>query len=232
MQNKPVRKNSFSKPKVDKTDPARFRRTTRLTWHLMEASRKLGRGPPNVKAKKVAELVLEKIPTDLNIIHSEKNRLFRRSAHNALLYKKPIGPMQCAERCNLAIALLNASGVKSWLARVIYLERKTKTWHFHDYAEFVSGERVYTLVFGTKPDGRGDYTIIPDAVEQVFKGSNPVVFRATDSKQIGGVDSWATYKAYSRKLNQSFTKEMVKNRRRLDLLIREGIIPQEALWHI
>jgi hypothetical protein len=228
---KPI-KRPFSKPRVDKTDPARFRRTTRATWHMREASRKMGRGPPLAKAKKVAELVLERIPSDSSIRGAEKKRMFRRSAHQALLYKKPIGAMHCAERCNLAIGLLNASGVKSWLARVVQLDRGKKQWHFHDFVEFASGEKIYTITFETTSASKGGYIILPQSVEENFRGSNPIVFRAADSKQIGGVDNWATYREYTAKLTKNLVKEIDKNQRRINLLVRNGLIPQEALWHI
>lgn len=217
------------------TSVERFKRTCRITPVISTAASSFT-GSPSTKAQKIAFTVLQKLPVSELIKGVEKKRLFRRTAENAFVNKKVIGPMHCAERCNLAISLLNASGVKAWLARVLVPSKglgETK-WMFHDVVEFAEDGVVKTLVFDNLrlPQGvseKYNFNILQGPIEDLFKFKSPLVFRAIDSKQIGGVGDWNEYKKYSAKLSSfsGLIKENEKNRRRINLLIKEGLIPKE-----
>jgi len=225
--------------KPEQNSIERFKRTSRITHHISRVTATL-KGSPSTKAERIALTVLRRLPIDESIEGVEKKRIFRRTAEHALLKKRAIGPLHCAERCNLAIALLNASGVKAWLARVFVtpkVEGSNKLkWHFHDFVEFVEEGRVKTLVFDSLfvPKGVADrfnYDILSGTINSVFPKNHSFVFRAADSKQIGGVGNWNEYKKYSKRLDtrDGLVGELAKNKRRIDLLIKEGIIPKEVM---
>lgn len=84
--------------KPARTDPARFRRTTRAGPRINEFAARL-MGTEQQKVKQVAEKVLEQLPNSDLITSLEKQRIFRREAETAMKQKKPIGSFHCAERC-------------------------------------------------------------------------------------------------------------------------------------
>ena len=226
----------LEKPRANSIE--RYKRTTRITPIVSRIGSSVV-GTPQEKVKQVALMVLKKLPLNERVLNVEKKRIFRRNAESALMRQSPIGSWHCAERCNLAIALLNASGVKSWLARVLVMPDmlKAKGWQFHDVVEFADGKNVKHLMFDNK--GLIDdfsYAILPGAVDSVNNSASRdvVVFRAVDSKQIGGVGNWNEYKKYTNRLDtlNGLVGEINKNKRRIDLLIREGIIPEDALFYM
>jgi len=225
------------KPTVNSIE--RFKRTTRLTPIVSRFGYSII-GTPQEKANQVALKVLEKLPISEEIKGMEKKRIFRINAENSLMRRNAIGAYHCAERCNLAIALLNASGVKAWLARVLVMPEKkvkgTTNWHFHDVVEFSDGKKVNHLMFdNNKLDNNFSYAILSGAVDFNKNSSRTqIVFRGADSKQIGGVGNWNEYQKYSKKLDspKGIVNEFDKNKRRIDLLVHEGIIPENALFYI
>jgi hypothetical protein len=76
-----------------------------------------------------------------------------------------------------------------------------------------------------------NYHIYEGSVDKSIKHSNFVVFRGADTKQIGGVGSWGEYEKYENRLNKEgvMQKEIEKNKRRIQLLIKAGIIPKEVV---
>lgn len=224
-------KNPLFKLKVraSKTSLERFRRTARSAPAIAKRAESI-KGPALSRATKVANIVLERIPIDWGLC-SGKKRLFRRNAASAILKKKPIGFLHCAERCNLALSLLNASGVKSWLAREMILvtdEAGKQKWHFHDYVEFFANDEVHTLVFHALKPVIDTYAIFDGPMEKIRGNKNSYIFRGADSQQIGGVASWREYEAFGRKMRQNPKNEVAKNERRMELLVAEGLIPSEA----
>jgi hypothetical protein len=141
--------------------------------------------------------------------------------------KKAIGPMHCAERCDLALALLNAAGIKSWLARVLIIDHKSKKCEFHDYVEFTANKGgVCTLAFTNHKGTNMNYVMIDGPVELSMSAVGKLVLRAIDSKQIGGTGNWEEYKRFERRLlDRGLQREMKKNERRIELLQTEGLMP-------
>lgn len=224
--------------KPSSTSIERFKRTTRITPAISNVAR-FFEGTPQRRVEQVALSVLLRIPFDESIKGIEKKRVFRRNADTALFKKKAIGCIHCAERCNLAIALLNASGVKAWLARVLVIPEKKvmiKTnWQFHDFVEFEQEGRVKLLVFdNTSSAARYNYAIFSGTVDSAFKRIPSIVFRGADSKQIGGVGNWHEYEKYSKRLDDPkvLFVEINKNKNRVDLLLDEGIIPTSVKGYI
>ncbi len=211
--------------KVAKTDPARFRRTTRAN-HLVHEFAAQVKGDSFQKAEQIAKKVLEQIPGSDTIKVIEKRRIFARGAGIAMAEKKPIGPFHCVERCNLALALLNASGVKSWLARVIVFNRKIKKVEFHDYVEFSAGGGVCTLMFTNHKGTDKNFVVLEGPVELSVHSVGNMTLRALDSKQIGGTGNWNEYKRFERRISgMGFYREIKKNERRIELLQKEGLMP-------
>jgi len=214
--------------KSARTDPARFRRTTRVNPKIKEMAASF-MGSERHKVEQIAKKVLEQIPPSNTINQVEKQRIFRRGAEVTIKQKKPIGPFHCAERCNLALALLNAAGVKSWLARVFVFIPKTKKFIFHDYVEFSHRGGVSTLVFTNNLGTSKNHVIFEGPVEASIGAVGSYVFRAVDSKQIGGIGNWEEYERYNKKLRINYLKEVEKNYRRIGLMQREGLMPPSFL---
>lgn len=220
--------------RVSNNSLERFRRTARVTPPIAKRAETI-KGTAENKANKIGNIVLQRIPIDWRVCKN-KLRLFRRNSAQSLLKKKPIGFMHCAERSNLAISLLNASKVKAWLAREMILTKNSKgeeKWHFHDYVEFYSKERgLFTLVFTAFKPSIDTYAIFKGPMENLRNSKKSLIFRGADSKQIGGIGNWKEYEKYTKKLNWDPKKEIQKDRNRIDLLAREGVIPRAALGEI
>jgi hypothetical protein len=226
-----------SKPSSNSIE--RFKRTTRITPFVSKVGSHF-QGTPQQKARNIALVVSKRIPLDEDITWFERKRVFRRNAHDSLMHQKAIGFAHCAERCNLAIALLNAAGVRAWLARVIMVpEKRVKgkiNWHFHDVVEFMDGKHISRIMFDNiVSEGVLGHIVLPGAVDSKYEGiHSPIVFRGADSKQIGGVGNWEEYKKYSKRLDKpsGLASEINKNKRRIELLVKEGIIPEDALLYL
>jgi len=75
-------------------------------------------GAELMKAEDITKFVLQKTPVIPNW-ETKKGRI--GSAHRVLKGRKDHIPSVCFDRCNLAIGLLNAAGIKSWLVREVAL---------------------------------------------------------------------------------------------------------------
>jgi hypothetical protein len=118
--------------------------------------------------------------------------------------------------------------VKAWLARVVYPTEGS--WRFHDYVEFANARgKVNTLIF-IHSEGVPDSSLVLNfPVEKMFPQKTPYIYRGADSKQIGGVGNWKEFLKFSRSVGANPELQMKKNRARIELLVKEGIIPKEAL---
>jgi len=141
---------------VKPANALKFRRTSRPNKLISRLST-FFYGSEAEKARQIADYVIHQIPVNEQINVLEKKRLFRVRAADSVKAKNPVGVFHCAERCNLAISILNEAGVKSWLARVVYPHEKS--WRFHDYVEFSSGGKVHTLGFVNYGKGIPDNAI-------------------------------------------------------------------------
>jgi len=97
---------------------------------------------------------------------------------------------------------------------------------------YTKGEGIHTLTFTALRPVIDTYAVFDGPMEQVRNSKNSLIFRGADSKQIGGVGNWEEYEKYTRKLDWDPKKEIEKNKRRLELLTREGLIPTQALKDI
>ncbi|VVB75083.1 Uncharacterised protein [uncultured archaeon] len=224
-------------PKPARTDIQRFRRNTRVFGKVSALSAGVKGENAKQKVEQVADLVLKKIPIDWRI-GVDKMRLFKRSAEQAAMGKKHIGCLHCSERCNLAIGLLNSLKVPAWLAREIYFNQDKKKWEVHDYVETVVKGEVHTLVFHSLQNVLDSYAVFEGPFEDVavvkahaakYKAFH---FRGADSQQIGGVSHWKQFEQFTSRLRENPTKEIEKNKRRVQLMIKEGIIPEEVDYQI
>jgi len=233
--------------KPEKNDPNRLRRISRPTPSIIEAA-KMFSGSDKKKVMEAATLALVKLPQDFSL-GLEKERVFKRNAEQATKSRLPIGRLSCAERCNLAIALLNAAGIKAWLARGISIGTLGKELHFHDFVETMIDGKVHTLLFrSTKPmvlrgkvqkplfsntgSTLDSYDIRFGSVNKLFPERGLLILRGADSKQIGGVGKWRELERFVKKLKKNPTAEKEKDKRRLALMLSEGIIPNEAMEQI
>jgi hypothetical protein len=221
------------KPKKHAVPPKgsqKYRATTRQTPLVKETAKKF-RGPPLKKAERIGEFVLERIPTQVGM-GFERKRIFRASADSALRNKRAIELMYCAERSNLAISLLNAAGVKAWLARGLIFEKNAagEKWYFHDTVEFSVGGKVYSLDFLDDINHAGNVApkIRAGPVEEHPHRPDVIVFlRGADSHQLRA-RNWADYNKFSKRFIKNPYRELRNDLRRIDLLASTGIIPKRA----
>jgi hypothetical protein len=221
------------KPKKHAIPPKgnqKFRATSRQT-PLVKETGKIFRGPPLTKAQQIGEFVLKKIPTQIGL-GFERKRIFRVSADSSLRNKRAIELMYCAERSNLAIALLNGAGIKSWLARGLIFEKNIagEKWYFHDTVEFSIKGKIYSLDFLDDVNHTEYVTpkIRVGPVEDHPHRNDVVVFlRGADSKQLR-VRNWTEYNNFSTRFLKNPFRELRNDLRRIDLLGNNGIIPKNT----
>ncbi len=224
-------------PKPTCTDIQRFRRNTRVFEKVSALSRNIKAESAKLKVEQIADLVLKKIPIDWRI-GVDKKRLFKRSAEQAAMGRKHIGCLHCSERCNLAIGLLNSLKVPSWLAREVFYNAERKKWEVHDYVETVVKGEVHTLVFHSLENVLDSYAVFDGPFERIpvvksnAKKYKTLHFRGADSQQIGGVSHWKQFEQFTSRLRENPAKELEKNKRRVQLMIKEGIIPEEVDYQI
>ena len=225
-----MRPKSLGK-KPSKQSPERLKRTARVT-KTMRAHVKDFKGSELSRAEQVANLILRRIPFEGADAKTHKKTMFRKSAEQSLEPFNRAGALQCAERSNAVIALLNAAGINAWLVREIkYYTRedlpdKRKEWYFHDFVEMEVGGRLKTLMFHTAPPVIDSYIIEDGPADRIFRGDHSYAMRAADSKQIGGIANWAEFKKYAKSFTKNMPKQIEKNERITELLIKEGIIPK------
>jgi hypothetical protein len=219
------------KPKKHAVPPKgnqKFRATSRQTPLIKETAKSF-KGPPLKKVEQIGEFVLKKIPTQVGL-GFERKRIFRASADSSLRNKRAIELMYCAERSNLAISLLNASGVKAWLARGLIFEKNVagEKWYFHDTVEFSVKGKVYSLDFLDDINHVGNVApfIREGPVEEHPHRNDVVVFlRGADSHQLRA-RNWADYNKFSKRFIENPYRELRNDLRRIELLGNNGIIPK------
>jgi len=205
-----------------------LRATTRMTPLVRDTSRRF-RGTPLDKAGQVGKFVLEKIPTQIGL-GFERKRIFRASADSSLRNSRAIDLMYCAERSNLAIALLNGAGVRSWLARGLIFEKNVsgEKWYFHDTVEFSVKGKVYSLDFlDDLESGKVAPRIRSGPVEDHPHRNDVLIFlRGADSRQLRA-RNWGDYIRFSNRFIKNPNRELRNDLRRIDLLGNSGIIPRQ-----
>jgi len=209
------------------TGAEKMRRATRGTPLVQKVAATFS-GEERKKAEDIMKFVLSKTSGGKRI-GLKKGAI--GTSHKMLTGTIRHEPVVCFDRCNLAIGLLNAAGIKSWLAREISLGSNAK-WEIHDYVEASIGGQVHTLAFGYDPiEERLYHLVIPkpahEAIESTFGAG--MFLRGADSANIGGVKSMKEVTSFRNRLEDSlkFKLEREKNKRRVDLLVKEGIMPND-----
>jgi hypothetical protein len=190
-----------------------------------------------IKVGLIAKEVLKRIPFDQfkysSSMHAEGKRIKESIASKAaksLSKKRSIGYFHCVERCNAALGLLRKAGVKCWIARQVYFELNSGRFKIHDYVEFFDGGKVRTLGFGISADGLDFFKVFNHSADHFFSGvlgNNKHIFRGVEGSQIGGASSYKKLKQFLR--NPLSLKELGKDARRIELLVKAGLIPSEAV---
>ena len=154
-----------------------------------------------------------------------------RSADRILTKKEKFSGNICIDRCNLAVALLNASGIKSWLARQIVVEQHGASfkWRVHDFVETVVGGKIHTVLFG-RDLGKDYFNIVAGPANKNVKGLGSYFFRGVDSNHIGGVKDNISLKKLMERVDKKgfFDEEVNVDKKRIDLMVREKLIPKEV----
>jgi hypothetical protein len=209
-----------------KTNPERFRRTTRVTPRIKAIASSF-KGTNEAKAWQIIEFVMKQRPYNTEQPASNKKVLFRKNADRLAAKVEPADVLHCAERCTLALALLNASGIPAWLARQISLRRGIERAEFHDYVELFINGKVHTMIFQNKFG-----TLYSGTAKTNVHERQGIFYRAADLKQISGIDSSKKYEEFRKKFVKNFSKELEKNDTRMRRLVSEQIIPSEAYHQI
>ena len=172
------------------------------------------------KAKQISLFVCKTIPLSKEKKAFEKMRVFKRSADSAVRRNHDISSLPCIERSNLAIALLNASGLNAWLARCLWVGAENKL-KIHDTVEFVVDGNIYSLNFFSGP------RITKGTANNSFKLDNPLVFlRGVDTAHIGGAKNWPKFKSFAERYVRDEIKELTnRDLKRLEMMLSDHIIP-------
>ncbi|MFA6268201.1 MAG: hypothetical protein WCW13_00770 [archaeon] len=182
----------------------------------------------------VGDEVLKRLPVRASTNSAKKHELSKSLSRKAADSFKGVelSPLHCLERCNLALGLLRKLKVPAWLARQVYLDTSSYDFRLHDYVEFFSEGKVKTLVFGYSPEGRDYNHIFPFAANKIHPdgGIGSVVFRGVDGSQIAGVVDSKKLRIFL--INPINSKQATKDRKRIELMVKHGVIPKEALSQI
>lgn len=213
-----------------KINPKKLMGKSRVTPLVRWVSMKIP-GTGMHKVSKIAEKVLLQLTYDPYSIQKRKN-ILKRDANANLKKPRTVNFLHCTDRCNLAIALMRASGTKTWLAREMHFDLMSKKYEFHDYVEFFMNGKVHTLVFGEKLGAGAYYDIAEGPAHKNYGDLMSQVFRGADAEQIGGAINYGKYKAFAKNLDKNPLKQSQKEERRFALLVESGIIPKEAVEQI
>jgi len=212
---------------------ARAIRTTRASKRVRASARQIVKiaGPDKTKvAEEIAKFVLKKVPlsvsrgVDIDFAKMKFRRSFSKKAEQTLANDSTTGLMPCIERCNLALSLFRKAKIPAWLTREIFFEPPSISPRVHDYVEFFTGGKVRTLALGFGLESQSDMYKIYDApMKDTGFGK---IFRGIESSQIGGAKSYKKYLAFAKEAFSS--KQALKDKKRLELLVASGVIPKEA----
>ena len=202
---------------------AKLRKESKLTVGVREHAKKF---QGNQKDRAIA-ISKEVLSHTLFTSEATMRKKFH-SAHRILTRKERYNDNVCIDRCNLALGLLNAAGIKSWLARQVVFEVKgtNASWRIHDFVEAVIDDKLHTISFGRSLDS--DYYGLKEGpVERVIGGGT--FLRGIDSSHVGGVKDLETLRRFIKRVNGKsfFQREKVENSKRIDLMVKEGLIPKE-----
>lgn len=231
----PKKTRSFSASKA-----AKLSRGGRVTKALLKP---LMRNLPekaytNLVVTNIAQLVLKKIPVDTikysGPVATKKRfgKSFSMKAERALSTPgNSVSSFHCVERCTVALALMRKAKIPCWLARQVVTDYATGKRRVHDFVEYFANGKIQTLGFGFDVRGRSDFVRYPHVSDKIVAESGAVipisfVLRGIDSSQIAGVTSQKKLKRFLK--NPSSGKELLKNSRRLKLLVESGVMPKEA----
>jgi hypothetical protein len=201
----------------------RVRHGSKLT-SLVRRHAKQYKGDDSTRAKAIATEVIKRTLFTPNSTIRKKYR----TAHNTLSRHKKLNDNICIDRCNLAIGLFNAAGIRSWVARQVIFEIRGTSGKFmlHDFVEAVIDGKIHTIYFGRNLDK--DYFDIKKGPANKVVGEGKY-YRGVDSSHLGGIRDVASFKTYVAKMNRKdfFEKENLENKKRLEFMIKEGLIPEE-----
>jgi hypothetical protein len=220
-----MRPKKFGK-KPEKTSPERFRRTTRVTSRIKNIANSF-KGTDVEKARQIINFVMHQRPHDPILSETRKKLIFKKNADKLAARREPADLLHCAERCTLALALLNSVKIPSWLVRQINFKRGIHKAEFHDYVELFINGRVHTIQFFKKHG-----VIIPGIAQKVVHYESSFFFRGADSKQIEGIDSYRKYEKFRKNFENSIVTGLNQDYDRINLLVKNGIIPKEAYKEI
>ncbi len=82
-----------------------------------------------------------------------------------------------------------------------------------------------TLAFTNNNSGHQDYVLFEGSANLTIGRGHPLVFRALDSKQIGGVGNWKEFERFEKRLLTNPQEEIAKNHRRMELMHSHGLMP-------
>ena len=143
-----MRPKRFGK-KPEKTNPERFRRVARVTPRINVIASGF-KGTNIQKADQIIKFVMKQRPINLFYEYPNKKKIFRQSADILAEKKDYADVLHCNERCTLALSLLQAAKIPSWLVRQINLAKGIENAEFHDFIETFIDGKVHTIQFSRK----------------------------------------------------------------------------------
>ena len=201
----------------------RLRQESKATSKVRDVAKRF-RGTEIEKAEQIAKRVIS------HTLFTPESTLRKRfhSANRILTRKRAFNDNVCIDRCNLTIGLLNAAGIKSWLARQVVFEihGTSGSWKIHDFVESIIGGKIYTIYFGRNLDL--DYYGLKKGPAEELLG-NGTILRGIDSSHVGGIKDLQTLKSFIQKVNRKgfFEREKKINEKRIEFMIAHGLIPKE-----
>ncbi len=201
----------------------RLRQESKATSKVRDVAKRFS-GNEREKAEQIAKRVIS------HTLFTSESTLRKRfhSANRILTRKKAYNDNVCIDRCNLAIGLLNAAGIKSWLARQVVFEMHgvSSGLRVHDFVESIIDGKIHTVYFGRNLDL--DYYGIHAGPAEEFLGEGTIL-RGIDSSHVGGIKDLQTLKSFTEKANRKdfFGIEKVENAKRIDFMVEHGLIPEE-----
>jgi hypothetical protein len=186
-----------------------------------------GRGIKKVEA--IAKKVINQIKYDNNLNEKCNKKILTKDAHAFLKKPGKVGFLHCADRSNLAISMLRGTGIKSWLAREIRLNTQSGKIEFHDYVEFFLQGKIHTLAFGEKIAEGPYYLISEGSAHKNYASRLSQIFRGADAGHIGGMVNYEKYSKFVMRVEKDPQKQLDKEKRRLELLVKSRIMPKQAL---
>ena len=214
------------------------KQTPRVRAAAAQISARVGSGPGSEQRKicLATEMAMQKLP-HTNIRTSSWRmkwpRFFKTS--EATLAGKRIGNNTCIDRTNLIVAVLRAAGVSAWVCRRMQLDWRGKRYCMHDFVEAIAdGKIVSVSILNNLAEGVLEPRMVHAPGHKAFASGDSAsieyFLRGADSMHIGGVKGAASMIRFSDKFSDSKQREaeVKKNQKRLEILVAQNVIPQEA----